>query len=149
MKDERLKRTHERDWHELGRVFPFSPEDFDVDRLSPDGGHVTEKNDDGELVGVLKPASHPKLRSKVPAPTPHIILQDQAPEGEKDIEHVELTATEWAKIKKAYDEGRLDPDGNGTNRLVSQLSLDELGLARIQKMLGPGRKSGSSEQVIV
>lgn len=149
MKDERLKRTHARDWHELGRVFPFGPEDFDVERLSPDGGHVQEKNEEGETVGVLHPASHPKLRSKVPAPTPHIILQDQHPDGEKDIEHVELTDAEWKKIKDAYDTGRLDPDGNGTNRLVSQASLTDLGLARIEKMLGPGRKSGASEQVIL
>lgn len=146
--DERLKRTHKRDWAELGRVFPLTDDDFDVDRLSPDGGHVT-KQVKGETVSVLVEASHPDLEGKVPMPTPHIILQDQHPDGEKDIEHVELTKSEWAKIQDAYEKGLLDPDGNGTNRLLSTLSLTDLGLGRIEKMLGEGRHSGSREEVIV
>lgn len=149
MKDERLKRTHKPDWAELGRVFPLEPDDFDIDRLSPDGGHHVTEGPDGETVSTLVPASHPSLAGKVPAPTPHIILQDQHPDGEKDILHVELTDAEWEKIQAAYEQGKLDPDGNGTNRYMSTLSLTDLGLARIDKMLGQGRHSGSRETVIV
>lgn len=143
---------HVHDWHELGRVFPFSEDDFDVDRLSPDGGHVAVEAKDGTVTHELVAASHPDLAGKVPAPTAHIILQCQdpdCPDGPRHIEHVELKKAEWTKIKDAFDTGRLDPDGNGTNRLVSTLSLADLGLGRIQEMLGEGRRSGASEQVIV
>lgn len=141
--------THKHDWHELGRSFPFNDDDFDVDRLSPDGGHV--ETGDPANPWKLVPASHKDLRDKVPEPTPHVILQCQDPEcpdGPKHVIHVELTKPEWDKLIEAYDRGALDPDGNGSNRYLSQLSLTDLGLARIDKMLGEGRFSGARESVL-
>ena len=121
--------------------------------LSPHGLHDPEtgekvtaaeaKEQGGKILQLLK--------SKVPVPTPHVILQcqdPQCPDGPKHIEHIELTEAEFDKLKAAFDEGRLDPDHNGTNRLISTLPLSGLGLGRIEKMLGPGRISGAVEAAV-
>lgn len=143
--------SHTHEFVEIGRAFPLSEADFDVEYLSPDGGHV--ETGDSERPWELVPASHPDLVEKVPAPTPHVILQcvdPDCPDGPKHVEHVGLTDREWAKIRAAYEGGLLDPDANGTNRYLSQLSLDDLGLARISaKLSDEGRaRSGARESVI-
>lgn len=141
--------THVHDFHELGRVFPFDEEAQTIERLSPDGIHDPET---GELVlpGKAKGKLRELYESKVPKPRPVIILQCQdesCPEGPKHVQQVELTKPEWEKIRRAFEEGKLDPDGNGTNRYVSTLSLTDLGLARIDKMLGDGRTSGARDTI--
>lgn len=144
---ETTKAPAKHDWHEIGRVFPFLPEHQDVDELSPHGGHIVAEDGSSELV----PASHPKMKGKVPAVKPHVILQCQdedCPDGPKAIIHVELTEDEWKPLKAAIENGNLDPDRNGTNTMMSTASLTDLGLGRIEKMLGPGRKSGANAGIL-
>jgi hypothetical protein len=146
-----VSKAHVHDWHELGRVFPFNEDDYDLERLSPDGGHVAVTAKDGTVTYELESVTHPDLAGKVPAPTFHVILQCQdpdCPEGPRHIEHKGLTKGEQGKLQEAYDAGLLDPDHDGTNRYISTLSLADLGLGRIQAMLGEGRTSGASEAAI-
>lgn len=138
--------SHKHRWIELGRVFPFADADFDPAYLSPEGVHDAES---GELVrpSEMSKAQREHFEDKVPAPTPHVILQC-ADADCKHIEHVELTKDEWAKLRDALESGDLDPDRNGTNRLISQASLDDLGLGRIAKRLADPSASGAREALI-
>lgn len=137
--------SHDHQWIELGRVFPFAEGDHALDYLSPEGLHDPET---GELVrpDKMKPKLREHFESKVPLPSPHVILQCEdadCPDGPKHTIHVELKADEWKRLKAALEAGDLDPDGNDTNRLVSQGSLDQLGLGRIARMLTEKARASS------
>lgn len=144
---------HQHDWHELGRAFYLTDADTDLESLSPHGLHDPET---GELVTAAEAKEQggkilALLKSKVPEPESCVILQCQdpkCPDGPKHIEHIALTDGEFEKLKAAFDEGKLDPDHNGSQRLLSTLPLSGLGLGRIEKMLGEGRLSGASESVV-
>ena len=134
---------HKHRWIELGRVFPFDDADHDPALLSPEGMHDP---DSGELVRPqeMNAAQRKAFSEKVPVPVPHVILQCAEC---KDIEHAELTDAEWKRLSEAYESGALDPDGNGTNRLLSQAHLSDLGLERIAKKLDDPRASGARETI--
>lgn len=125
---------HQHDWIEFGRNFPLGELAQDPDWLSPDGGHLPDVAPEGGEKGDLLPASHPKLREKVPPNHPYVALQcsDAAC---RHVIHVDLSSAEWKKIQTAYELGVTDPDGNGTHRALSQFSLDQLGLDRIAAKL--------------
>lgn len=154
---------HQHDWREFNRFFPLGELATDPDWLSPDGAHVNADAKltvsasgrkslglaDGDEVahGDLVPLSafaHPPIAD----PTPYVAFQC-ADADCRHVVHVDLTDAEWAKIQEAYELGALDPDANGTHRLLSQLSLDDLGLTRIAgKLSGKARAlSGAVESL--
>lgn len=148
-----MAETHDHDWHELGRAFYLTDADTDLETLSPHGLHDPDTGELASATEIIRKGGKlaAAFRDKVPAPVPVVILQCQdpdCPKGPKHIEHVKLTKDEQQKIREAFEAGRLDPDGNGTNRLLSTASLRDLGLGRIEEMLGEGRRSGTSDAVI-
>lgn len=140
--------THKHDWVEFSRFFPLGELATDPDWLSPDGGHHPGVAPKGGEKGDLLPASHPALREKVAEPVAYVAFQCSDPAC-RHVEHVLLNAAEWKKILRAYELGALDPDSNGTHRLLSQMSLDDLGLGRIAAKLSEDarRLSGAVESL--
>lgn len=132
---------HKHDWREFSRFFPLGALATHPDWLSPDGVHHPET---GELIPTSEYPGGPPIAE----PTPYIAFQCADPDC-RHVEHVALTAAEWKKVQRAYELGAFDPDANGTHRLLSQMSLDELGLDRISAKLGDDARalSGAVESL--